>query len=100
MKTKNILFTITFFTLLSLGLSGCGSKTTNTGIAITAQCTTPDDLSTYQTLNNGDIIAKADTLTTDENDVSSANPQFSIFQADDGTKKVCISSGSAVIIHL
>lgn len=93
MKTKNILFSIAFFTLLSLGLSGCGGKTANADIAITAQCTTPDNLTAYQTLNDGDIIAKAD----DAED--SADPQFSIFQVQDGRKKVCIRSGDAVIIR-
>jgi len=95
MTTRKYLISTTLLTLLSLTLSGCGGS--NDIEAVTASCS--DDILTYQTLNSGDVIAKADTLITDEDDESTSTPQFSILQADDGSKRVCISSGSAVIIR-
>ncbi len=99
MTTRKYLISTTLLTLLSLTLSGCGgSNDSKEDVeAVTASCS--DDILTYQTLNSGDVIAKADTLITDEDDESTSTPQFSILQADDGSKRVCISSGSAVIIR-
>jgi len=94
---KTILINSTLFTLLSLGLSGCSGNNSVDNALVTASCTA--DISTYQTLNSGDIITKSDTLVSDENNGNTPDPELSIFQLDDGTKRVCINSGSATIIH-
>ena len=98
MKTKQLFITTALFALLSLGLSGCGSSndTDSTATveptgdveAITTACGVPDDVLAYQVLNEGDTIVD-----------DTAQAELSIFQINDGTKRVCISSGTASIIR-
>jgi len=97
MKTKQLFISSTLFALLSIGLIGCGSSgNTDAAVveptggveAITAMCGIPDDILAYQVLNSGDTIV-------DE----TGQAELSIFQVSDGSKKVCISSGTASIVR-
>ena len=99
MKTKQLFISTALFALLSFGLIGCGSSDSTDapaavveptgGVeAITAMCGIPDDILAYQVLNSGDTIV-------DE----TGQAELSLFQVSDGSKKVCISSGTASIIR-
>ncbi len=98
MKTKQLFISSTLFALLSFGLMGCGSsdstdapvavEPTGDVEAITAMCGIPDDILAYQVLNSGDTIV-------DE----TGQAELSLFQVSDGSKKVCISSGTASIVR-
>lgn len=89
---------IMIVTLLStIAFTACGGgdnasfSNSETLIDITIPCeTTPDsnDISSYITLNSGDVIVK------DTNDT-----KISIYHDVNGTKKVCLTSGSAHIIR-
>ena len=85
---KNILL----LTLIALGFTACNSDSdTKESIPLTAKCTTSD----YQVLQSGDIISKPETL----HDESSVEPVVKIIHTEDGLKKVCIQSGTAVILR-
>jgi len=90
---KNILL----LTLISLGFTSCnssgGGKET---IAITVQCNSTDDTSNYQVLKSGDVISKQETL---KEGVISSVPKVEIFHSEDGMKKVCLKSGTAIILR-
>jgi len=90
---KNILL----ITLITLGFTACNSSGDGKeSIAITIPCNSTDDTSTYQVLQSSDAISKSETLHEDK---ISSEPEVEIFHTQDGLKKVCIKSGTAVILR-
>lgn len=89
---------IILYTLLALVLSACNSTSSDTkeSIALTAPCNTTDDTTNYQVLQSGDIVSKPETL---HNDATSNEPEIEIIHTEDGMKKVCLKSGTAVILR-
>jgi hypothetical protein len=74
-----------------VGLSSCGgggSCPTTEVLAIEATCSANHDLSSYISLQSGDIITKEELNTT-----------INIFHDQDNQKVVCIESGKASIIR-
>ena len=87
---KNILL----LTIISFGFIACNSSTsTKNSTPITVSCDSPK--SSYQVLQSGDIISKAETLYKD----TSVAPMVKIVHREDGLKTVCINSGTAVILR-
>ena len=88
---------IILYTLLALVLSACNSTSSDTkeSIALT-KCNNTDDTTNYQVLQSGDIVSKPETL---HDDATSSEPEVEIFHTEDGMKKVCIKSGTAVILR-
>ena len=88
---------IILYTLLALVLSACNSTSSDTkeSIALTAKCNDTDNTTDYQVLQSGDIVSKPETL----HDESSVEPEIEIFHTEDGMKKVCLKSGTAVILR-
>ena len=85
---KNILL----LTLASFGFLACNSNTaTKKSIPLTAKCSTAE----YQVLQSGDVVSKPETLNAE----TSAEPVVKIIHTEDGLKKVCLKSGSAVILR-
>ena len=85
---------IILYTLLALVLSACNSTSSDTKESIAlSKCT--GDTSSYQVLQSGDTISKPETL----HDDSTIEPEVEIFHTEDGMKKVCIKSGTAVILR-
>ena len=87
--------TLSLLTLLTLSFTACGGGSddasfanSETMIDIDVNCTTPATISTYITLHSGDAVVKDDDNTT-----------ISIYHDVNGTKKVCLESGSAHIIR-
>jgi len=92
---KNILL----LTLISIGFTSCnssggGKESSTITIDITIQCNSTDDTSTYQILQSGDVISKPKTLQK-----IATEPEVEIFHTEDGVKKVCLKSGTAVILR-
>lgn len=97
-QNKIKLAKLSLLTLLSLSFSACGGggdsssfENSETITDITTVCvTTPTstDISSYITLNSEDVIIK------DSNDAV-----ISIYHDTDGTKKVCLVSGTAHIVQ-
>lgn len=86
---KNILL----LTLITLGFTACNSSSsTKESIPLTAKCSTP----AYQVLQSGDVLSKPETL---HNDATATAPQIEILHTEDGLKKVCLKSGTAVILR-
>jgi hypothetical protein len=92
-KTK--IATLSLLTLLSLSFTACGGGSDDASFAnsetlidVDVNCTTPATISTYITVNSGDVIVKKEDNTT-----------ISIYHDVNGTKKVCLESGSAYIIQ-
>ena len=90
---KNILI----LTIALLAFTACGSTSSDTqeSIALTTPCNSKNDTSDYQTLQAGDVISKPETL----HDEVAVEPEVEIFHTEDGMKKVCIKSGTAVILR-
>jgi hypothetical protein len=85
---KNILL----LTLVSFGFLACNSDSaTKKSIPLTAKCSTAE----YQVLQSGDVVSKPETLNAE----TSAEPVVKIIHTEDGLKKVCLKSGSAVILR-
>ena len=80
---KNILI----LTIALLAFTACSDK--GSAIALTAPCNSTNDTTDYQVLQSGDVIAKS----------SSTEPEVEIFHTEDGLKKVCIQSGTAMILR-
>ncbi|MFK5976359.1 MAG: hypothetical protein QM493_07620, partial [Sulfurovum sp.] len=75
------------------GFTACNStSSTKESIPLTAKCTTP----AYQVLQSGDVISKPETL---HDDATTNEPEVEIIHTEDGLKKVCIKSGTAVILR-
>ena len=90
---KNILL----ITLLALGFTACNSSGEGkASIPLTIKCNSTDDTSTYQILQSGDVISKPETLYDDR---ILSEPEVEIFHTEDGFKKVCIKSGTAIILR-
>jgi len=88
---KNILLT----TIALLGITACNSTSSGKqSIEITAKCNN-NDTSSYQLLQSGDIVSKPETL----HDGSASAPEIKVIHLENGTKKVCLVSGSAVILR-
>lgn len=82
-------------TLIAISFTACGSSTVedSTGdssenIDIDVNCTSPDTVSDYITLNSADQIVK------DEEDSN-----ITILHDQEGVKKVCLQSGKAHIVR-
>lgn len=90
---KNILL----LSLLAVGFTACGTTDSDNKemITLTAVCNSTDDMSNYQVLQSGDTLSQEETL----HQSSSAEPEVEIFHTEDGLKKVCIKSGTAVILR-
>ena len=89
---KNILLT----TIALLGITACNSTSSGKqSIEITAKCNNTNDTSSYQLLQSGDIVSKPETL----HDGSASAPQIKVIHLENGTKKVCLVSGTAVILR-
>ena len=90
--------TLSLLTLLSLSFTACGGGSDDASFAnsetlidVDVNCTTTPnatDISNYITVNSGDVIVKKEDNTT-----------ISIYHDVNGTKKVCLESGSAYIIQ-
>ena len=90
---KNIIL----LTLIALGFTACNSSGDGKeSISLTAKCNDTDDTTNYQVLQSGDTISKPETL---HDDATSSEPEVEIFHTEDGMKKVCIKSGTAVILR-
>lgn len=87
---------ILLLTIIALVLSACNSTSSDTkeSIALT-NCNDTDNTTNYQVLQSGDTISKPETL----HEESSSEPEVEIFHTEDGMKKVCIKSGTAVILR-
>lgn len=83
---KNILL----LTIVALGMTACNAKKS---VAL-AGCT--GDTSTYQVLHSGDVIANAE---TPQNNKKVTEPEVEIFHTEDGVKKACTKSGTAMILR-
>ncbi len=86
---------LSLLTLATLSFTACGGggddasfANSETIIDIDVNCTTPATISTYITVNSGDVIVKDDENTT-----------ISIYHDINNTKKVCLVSGLAHIIR-
>lgn len=89
---KNILI----LTIISLGFTACNTNGgTKESIAVTVKCNTNKDTTNYQMLQSGDTISKQETLY----DSTNTDPKVEIFHTQDGIKKICINSGTAVILR-
>jgi hypothetical protein len=89
---KNILL----LTIVLFGITACNtSSNTQNTLPISIACNNTDDTSNYQVLQSGDIISKPETL---HKEVSTA-PEVKIFHTEDGVKKVCLQSGTAIILR-
>ncbi len=89
---------IFLLTILSLVFNACGGSSSNTvkdSILITEICNDQNDSTLYHSLESGDIISKPETL----NGSFQSDPEIQIFHKQDGTKSVCIKSGTAVILR-
>lgn len=87
---------IILYTLLALILSACNSTSSDTKESIAlSKCNNTDDTTNYQVLQSGDTISKPETL----HDDSTIEPEVEIFHTEDGMKKVCLKSGTAVILR-
>ena len=96
-KLKKIIST-TILTILPLSFIACGGgggdasfKNSETLVSIDVNCTavpTPVDIATYIDLNSGDVIVQDD-----------ANTTIKTYHDINGTKKVCLVSGTAHIIR-
>ena len=85
---KNILL----LTIISFGFVACNStSSTKESIPLSAKCSTP----AYQVLQSGDIVSKPETL----HEQSSTAPEIEIIHTENGLKKVCIKSGTAIILR-
>ena len=88
---------LSLLTLATLSFTACGGggddasfKNTENLVDINIQCevnATSSDIATYITVNSGDVIVKEEDNTT-----------ISLYHDINGTKKVCLVSGSAHII--
>ena len=88
---------IILYTLLALVLSACKSTSSDTKESITlSKCNDTDNTTNYQVLQSGDTVSKPETL---HNDTTTSEPEVEIFHTEDGMKKVCIKSGTAVILR-
>lgn len=89
---KNILR----LTIISLGFTACNTTGgTQESIAVTINCNTNKDTTNYQILQSGDTISKQETLYDNNN----TDPKVEIFHTQDGIKKICINSGTAIILR-
>ena len=87
---KNILL----LTLISFGFVACNTdSSTKESIPLSAKCSTP----AYQVLQSGDIVSKPETL--HDGLSTSTEPEVEIVHTEDGLKKICIKSGTAVILR-
>ncbi len=89
----NKLIQLAAFTTIIIGFSACGGggggstfKNSETLIPITVTCKTPATIDDYLSLESGDVIAE------DE------NATIKTYHDTNGTKKVCLVSGTAHII--
>lgn len=94
MRNKYIL-QIALVSLLAISFTACGGggddasfKNSETMIPVDVLCVTPADISSYIPLQSGDVIAKEDD-----------NTSVSIYHDVNGTKKICLESGTAHIIR-
>ena len=92
---KNIII-VTITLLLFVGCKSGSSDTGDTSITIpiTESCNDTNDITNYQVVQSGDKILQEDT-----SNPSSTAPKVEIFETASGEKKVCIKSGTAVIIR-
>ena len=98
MKLKNKILLLTLSLISIVGFTACGDgdssflkEDSETIIPISIACvTTPtgDDISSYITLNSGDVIVKDNNGT-----------EVSIYHDVDGVKKVCLLTPSAHIVR-
>ena len=90
---KNILL----LTLIALGFTACNSSGDGKeSIALTAPCNITDDTTDYQVLQSGDVVSKPERL---HDDATTSEPEIEVIHTEDGLKKVCIKSGTAVILR-
>jgi len=90
---KNILL----LTLIALGFTSCNSSGNGKeSIALTVQCNSTDDTSNYQVLQSGDAISTRETL---HGKAITSAPEVEIFHTEDGLKKICLKTGTAVILR-
>ena len=86
---KNILL----LSLMAVGFTACNStSSTKESIPLTAKCTDKN----YQVLQSGDVLSKLEAL---HDDAISNEPEVEILHTEDGLKKICIKSGTAIILR-
>ena len=85
---KNIIYLVASV-LIAISFNACGSSSSSTStiqIPIDVNCTTPATINTYIPLQSGDSIVPQEDNTT-----------VSTYHDINGTKRVCLVSGSAYI---